>query len=58
MRSLWNPRRFLSSIQPWYWGNPQPGRVFKRRMVASIRAFRRPKLKVRFHKVWLPRSAP
>jgi hypothetical protein len=59
MRSLWNPNRFLRSIRQWYWGNPQPGKVFKRRMQArcftSTNAARR---KVHKHRIYLPRSAP
>jgi len=34
MKSLWNDHRFLTSIKQWYWGNPQPGKVYKRRLVA------------------------
>jgi hypothetical protein len=36
MRSIWNPNRFLSSISPAHWGNPQPTKTFKRRLVASV----------------------
>jgi hypothetical protein len=36
MRSLWNPNRFLRSISPAHWGNPQPTRAFKNRMVRSF----------------------
>jgi hypothetical protein len=36
MKSLWNDNRFLPSIKPWFWGNPQPGKVFQKRMVASL----------------------
>lgn len=57
MRSAWNPNRFLSSVSQAYWGNPQPTMTFKRKMGASIRAFRRPKRKIRPHKIFIPVSS-
>lgn len=56
MRSVWNPNRFLLSVSQAYWGNPQPTMTFKRKMVASIRAFRKPKRKIRPHKIFIPKS--
>lgn len=57
MRSLFNPNRFLRSIRPWYWGNPQPTRAFANRMRAgcftSKNAARR---KIRPHKFFAPLS--
>lgn len=57
MRSVWNPNRFLRSVSPAYRGNPQPTVTFKRKMVASIRAFRKPKRKIRTHKIFIPVSS-
>jgi hypothetical protein len=58
MKSLWNPNRFLRSIQRWYWGNPQPGKVFNRRMVARLFKGYPARRKVHKHRLYLPRSAP
>lgn len=59
MRSLMNPNRFMRSVSQAYWGNPQPGRVFKARMVKALFNSTRPKgRKVRPHKFWAPKSDP
>jgi len=59
MKSLYNPHRFLSSIKQWYWGNPQPGKVFKRRLVARcFNSTNYARRKIHKHRLYLPRSAP
>jgi hypothetical protein len=59
MKSLWNPNRFLRSIKQWYWGNPQPGKVFSRRMVARcFTSTNNARRKVHPHKITFLRSWP
>jgi hypothetical protein len=59
MKSLWNPNRFLRSIQRWYWGNPQPGKVFSRRMQARcFTSTSNRRRKVHFHRITLLKSRP
>ena len=59
MRSLWNPNRFLRSISPAYHGNPQPTRVFAKRMQRVVfNSTNRARRKVRPFKVFVPRSDP
>lgn len=59
MRSLLNPNRFLRSISPAYWGNPQPTRAFQKRMAASLfNSTRRKGRKVRPNKFYVPQSSP
>ncbi len=53
MRSVWNPRRFLSSIKPWFWGSPQPGKVFKQRM-ANLHFNSRNHARRKIHRPRLP----
>lgn len=57
MKSLNNPNRFLRSVQQWVHGNPQPPRYWRNAIVASFTGFRRPRRKVRPHKIFIPKSA-
>lgn len=36
LRSMINPNRFLRSVSPAHWGNPQPTRTFAKRMQRSL----------------------
>jgi hypothetical protein len=36
LKSLWNNHRFLTSVSPAWWGNPQPGKAYKRAMVRRV----------------------
>ena len=59
MRSLWNPNRFLRSVSPSHLGNPQPTRVFAKRMQRSLfNSTNRARRKVRPFKFFVPRSDP
>lgn len=59
MRSLNNPNRFLRSVSQAYWGNPQPPRSTRKRIVASIfNSTRRKGRKVRPYKFYAPKSDP
>ncbi len=59
MKSLMNPNRFMRSVSQAYWGNPQPTRTFKNRLVKSIfNSTRRKGRKVRPVKFWVPKSDP
>lgn len=59
MRSTINPNRFLRSVSQAHWGNPQPTRTFRKRIVASIfNSTRRKARKVRPHKFYAPKSDP
>lgn len=58
MRSVMNPRRFLSSMKSWAKGNPQPGKIYQRRLIARV--FRPYPARRVIRKRWLfiPRSRP
>jgi hypothetical protein len=59
MRSLLNPNRFLRSVSPQHWGNPQPTRSYCNALRTSIfTSTRRKGRKVRPVKFFVPRSDP
>lgn len=57
MKSLWNQNRFLRSVSPSFWGNPQPTRTEKRRFVRSVfNSTNHAKRRVRPNRFWTARS--